>query len=87
MCALQLDEYITFLETHCQQTFDHDRLAEVGRLSMAGQRLWQQVLDTNGPSTGAHECLRCLFSTWPLIVTPCAATQTVVDYLRSFSTR
>jgi benzoyl-CoA reductase/2-hydroxyglutaryl-CoA dehydratase subunit BcrC/BadD/HgdB len=42
----QIDEYILFLEKVCQQRFDHDRMKEVGRLSVKGQTLWQAVLDT-----------------------------------------
>ncbi len=42
----QFDEYIQFLETACGKKFDYDRLKEVGRLSVQGQRLWQSVLDT-----------------------------------------
>ena len=42
----QLDEYLAFLETNCGKKIDQDRLAEVGRRSMEGQRLWQAVLDT-----------------------------------------
>ncbi|MBN1664637.1 MAG: 2-hydroxyacyl-CoA dehydratase [Deltaproteobacteria bacterium] len=42
----QIGEYIAFLEHECGKKFDYDRLEEVGRLSVAGQRLWQDVLDT-----------------------------------------
>ena len=42
----QLDEYIEFLERICGRPFDFDRSMEVGRLSLEGQRLWQEVLDT-----------------------------------------
>lgn len=42
----QLDEYIEFIEKVCGRRFDYERLAEVGKLSLEGQRLWQAVLDT-----------------------------------------
>ncbi len=41
----QIDEYIGFLEGVCKKKFDFDRSMEVGRLSLKGQRLWQDVLD------------------------------------------
>jgi len=48
----QILEYIAFLEAVTKEKFDYDRMAEVGRLSIEGQRLWQAVLDTamNKPS-------------------------------------
>ncbi|HQP30742.1 MAG TPA: 2-hydroxyacyl-CoA dehydratase family protein [Deltaproteobacteria bacterium] len=42
----QTMEYITFLEQACGKPFDLDRMMEVGRLSLQGQRLWQDILDT-----------------------------------------
>lgn len=42
----QIDEYVLFLETVCKRPFDHDRMKEVGKLSVKGQTLWQAVLDT-----------------------------------------
>ena len=42
----QIHEYLAFLEQACGKKFDHDRMKEVGRLSLEGQRLWQEVLDT-----------------------------------------
>ncbi len=42
----QFDEYAQFLETACGKPFDYDRLQEVGKCSLEGQRLWQAVLDT-----------------------------------------
>jgi benzoyl-CoA reductase/2-hydroxyglutaryl-CoA dehydratase subunit BcrC/BadD/HgdB len=74
----QLDEYIAFLETHCGRPFDHDRLAEVGRLSMEGQRLWQQVLDTTVNRPAPMSAFDAFFHL-ALIVT-LRGTQTVVDY-------
>lgn len=48
----QSEEYVQFLEGIMGRKIDHDRMQEVGRLSLAGQRLWQRVLDTaiNKPS-------------------------------------
>ena len=74
----QLDEYIAFLETHCGRRFDYDRFAEVGRLSMAGQRLWQQVLDTTVNRPAPMSAFDAFFHL-ALIVT-LRGTQTVVDY-------
>ncbi|MCE5263265.1 MAG: 2-hydroxyacyl-CoA dehydratase [Deltaproteobacteria bacterium] len=42
----QIEEYLVFLEAACGKRLDRDRLQEVGRLSVEGQRLWQAVLDT-----------------------------------------
>ena len=42
----QIEEYIVFLEEACGKKIDHDRMKEVGKLSVEGQRLWQEVLDT-----------------------------------------
>jgi bcr-type benzoyl-CoA reductase subunit B len=42
----QIEEYIVFLEEVCKKKMDHDRMMEVGKLSVEGQRLWQAVLDT-----------------------------------------
>ena len=75
---IQLDEYLAFLETHCQRSFDHDRLAEVGRLSIAGQRRWQQVLDTTVHRPAPMSAFDAFFHL-ALIVT-LRGTQTAVDY-------
>jgi benzoyl-CoA reductase/2-hydroxyglutaryl-CoA dehydratase subunit BcrC/BadD/HgdB len=42
----QLDEYVLFLESVCGKKMDHTRMETVGKLSLAGQKLWQAVLDT-----------------------------------------
>lgn len=42
----QIDEYIAFLETQTGRSFDHDRMKEVGLLSIQAQELWQKVLNT-----------------------------------------
>jgi len=41
----QLDDYITFLEGVASKKMDWAKFAEVGRLSLQAQRLWQEVLD------------------------------------------
>ncbi|MCD4744202.1 MAG: 2-hydroxyacyl-CoA dehydratase [Desulfobacteraceae bacterium] len=48
----QIDEYIAFLEKVTKKSFDHDKMAEVGKISYQGQLLWQKVLNTtaNRPS-------------------------------------
>ncbi len=74
----QLEEYLLFLETHCSQKMDYDRLADVGRLSIAGQRLWQQVLDTAACRPAPMSAFDAFFHL-SLIVT-LRGTQTVVDY-------
>ncbi|MFP4194305.1 MAG: 2-hydroxyacyl-CoA dehydratase subunit D [Desulfobacterales bacterium] len=42
----QIHEYVGFLEGCCGRKMDYDRMEEVGRLSIEGTRLWQEVLDT-----------------------------------------
>ncbi|MFA5906458.1 MAG: 2-hydroxyacyl-CoA dehydratase [Desulfobacula sp.] len=42
----QVDEYIAFLENMTQKKLDRDKMNEVGKLSLEGQRLWQKVLNT-----------------------------------------
>lgn len=48
----QIDEYIVFLETQTQKKFNHDKIKEIGKLSIQAQQLWQKVLNTcvNKPS-------------------------------------
>jgi len=74
----QLDEYILFLETACGKKCDMDRLQAVGRLSMAGQRLWQAVLDTTMNKPAPMSAFDAFFHL-ALIVT-LRGTQTVIDY-------
>lgn len=76
----QILEYIEFLEKGCNRKFDYDRMKEVGKLSLEGQRLWQAVLDTavNRPSPlSAFDA----FFHLALIVTLRGTAQTV-DYYR-----
>lgn len=74
----QLNEYIEFLEGVCGKKFDFDRSMEVGRLSIEGQRLWQQVLDTAAHRPAPMSAFDAFFFL-ALIVT-LRGTQTVVDF-------
>ncbi|RPJ10064.1 MAG: 2-hydroxyacyl-CoA dehydratase, partial [Desulfobacteraceae bacterium] len=74
----QVDEYIRFLETVCGKRCDFDRMAEVGKLSVTGQRLWQEVLDTAAHKPAPLSAFDAFFHL-ALIVT-LRGTQTVIDY-------
>jgi len=74
----QILEYISFLEEHCGKKFDYDRATEVGKLSVAGQRLWQAVLDTAMNKPAPMSAFDAFFHL-ALIVT-LRGTQIVVDY-------
>ncbi len=74
----QLDEYIAFLETAAGRRFDYDRLKEVGRLSIQGQRLWQAVLDTAAHKPAPLSAFDAFFHL-ALIVTLRGQQQTI-DY-------
>jgi bcr-type benzoyl-CoA reductase subunit B len=74
----QIDEYIAFLEQVCATKFDYDRMQDVGRLSIKGQRLWQAVLETTVHKPAPMSAFDAFFHL-ALIVT-LRGTQTVVDY-------
>jgi bcr-type benzoyl-CoA reductase subunit B len=74
----QLDEYIVFLEKACGSKMDHDRMKEVGRLSLEGQRLWQAVLDTTTHSPAPMSAFDAFYHL-ALIVT-LRGTREVIDY-------
>jgi len=74
----QVDEYIQFLEMVCGKKCDFDRMAEVGKLSVRGQRLWQEVLDTAAYKPAPLSAFDAFFHL-ALIVT-LRGTQTVIDY-------
>jgi benzoyl-CoA reductase/2-hydroxyglutaryl-CoA dehydratase subunit BcrC/BadD/HgdB len=74
----QIREYIIFLETHCGKPLDSDRMAEVGRLSIQGQRLWQAVLDTATHHPAPMSAFDAFFHL-ALIVT-LRGTRIAVDY-------
>jgi benzoyl-CoA reductase/2-hydroxyglutaryl-CoA dehydratase subunit BcrC/BadD/HgdB len=74
----QISEYLDFLEEVCGKPFDHDRMKEVGALSVQGQRLWQEVLDTTLHRPAPMTCFDAFFHL-ALIVT-LRGKQEVVDY-------
>jgi benzoyl-CoA reductase/2-hydroxyglutaryl-CoA dehydratase subunit BcrC/BadD/HgdB len=74
----QVVEYIEFIEGVCAKKIDRDRMDEVGRLSLQGQRLWQSVLDTPAHKPAPMSAFDAFFHL-ALIVT-LRGTQTVVDY-------
>ncbi len=74
----QIEEYIKFLEEVCGKKFDVDKMKEVGRLSLQGQRLWQEVLDTAMNKPAPMSAFDAFFHL-ALIVT-LRGTQTAVDY-------
>jgi bcr-type benzoyl-CoA reductase subunit B len=74
----QIEEYILFLETVCKKRMDHDRMKEVGKLSVEGQRLWQAVLDTAMNKPAPLSAFDAFFHL-ALIVT-LRGTKQVVDY-------
>lgn len=74
----QIDEYLHFLEEHCGKKFDYDRMKEVGRLSVTGQRLWQAVLDTTMHKPAPMSAFDAFFHL-ALIVT-LRGTQQAIDY-------
>jgi benzoyl-CoA reductase/2-hydroxyglutaryl-CoA dehydratase subunit BcrC/BadD/HgdB len=77
----QLTEYIEFLEKVCSKKADADRLAEVGRLALEGQRLWQAVLDTTTHRPSPMSAFDAFFHL-ALIVT-LRGTQIAIDYYKA----
>jgi benzoyl-CoA reductase/2-hydroxyglutaryl-CoA dehydratase subunit BcrC/BadD/HgdB len=77
----QIGEYIEFLEMACGRKADDDRMAEVGRLAIECQRLWQAVLDTTTHRPAPMSAFDAFFHL-ALIVT-LRGTQTAVDYYRA----
>ena len=76
----QMEEYILFLEQVCGKKLDRDKMADVGRLSIEGQRLWQAVLDTTVHKPAPMSAFDAFFHL-ALIVT-LRGTQTVIDYYK-----
>ncbi|MBU4120784.1 MAG: 2-hydroxyacyl-CoA dehydratase family protein [Proteobacteria bacterium] len=76
----QITEYIAFLENICKKKFDYDRIMKVGKLSLEGQRLWQEVLDTAMNRPAPLSAFDAFFHL-ALIVT-LRGTQQTVDYYR-----
>ena len=77
----QVDEYTDFIGNVSKKKFDHDRMKEVGRLSVEGQNLWQEVLDTAMNRPSPMTCFDAFFHL-ALIVT-LRGTQIAVDYYKS----
>jgi bcr-type benzoyl-CoA reductase subunit B len=76
----QIGEYLEFLEQICGQKVDNGRMAEVGRLAIEGQRLWQAVLDTTAHRPSPMSAFDAFFHL-ALIVT-LRGTQITVDYYK-----
>jgi bcr-type benzoyl-CoA reductase subunit B len=74
----QITEYVEFLEKVCGKKADDDRMAEVGRLAIEGQRLWQAVLDTTTHRPSPMSAFDAFFHL-ALIVT-LRGTQVTIDY-------
>ncbi|MCG8620322.1 MAG: 2-hydroxyacyl-CoA dehydratase [Desulfobacterales bacterium] len=74
----QMDEYIEFLEEHTGRAFDMEKLGEVGKRSLAGQKLWQKVLNTTANKPSPMSAFDAFFFL-ALIVT-LRGTQTAVDF-------
>jgi len=74
----QITEYVEFLEKVCGKKADSDRMAEVGRLAIEGQRLWQAVLDTTTHRPSPMSAFDAFFHL-ALIVT-LRGTQVTIDY-------
>jgi len=77
----QIKDFITLLEKICGKPFDYDRMKEVGRLSVQGQRLWQEILDTTMNRPAPMTCFDAFFHL-AMIVT-LRGTQIAVDYYES----
>ncbi len=76
----QSEEYVVFLEEACGRKLNHDRMMEVGHLSMEGQRTWQEVLDTAMNKPSPLTAFDAFFHL-ALIVT-LRGTQQAVDYYK-----
>jgi bcr-type benzoyl-CoA reductase subunit B len=76
----QINGYITFLEQASGKKLDFDRMQEVGRLSVEGQRLWQAVLDTAINRPAPLSAFDAFFHL-ALIVT-LRGTKQAIDYYR-----
>ncbi len=76
----QILEYIAFLEKVCGKKMDMERMEETGRLSLEGQRLWQEVLDTTTHSPSPMSAFDAFFHL-ALIVT-LRGQQQVIDYYK-----
>ena len=77
----QISEYVEFLEKVCGKKADSDRMAEVGRLAIEGQHLWQAVLDTTTHRPSPMSAFDAFFHL-ALIVT-LRGTQVAIDYYKA----
>ena len=77
----QISEYVQFLERVCGKKSDRDRLTEVGRMAIEGQRLWQAVLDTTTHRPSPMSAFDAFFHL-ALIVT-LRGTQVTIDYYKA----
>ena len=80
----QLDEYISFLEKITGRAFNREKLAQVGKLSLEGQKLWQKVLNTTTHKPSPLSAFDAFFFL-ALIVT-LRGTQTAVDFYQELLT-
>lgn len=74
----QMEDYIIFLEEVCGIKMDHDKMNDVGKLSIQSMKLWQDVLDTTMHKPAPMSAFDAFFHL-ALIVT-LRGTQIVVDY-------
>jgi bcr-type benzoyl-CoA reductase subunit B len=63
----QMEEYIRFLEEQCGRKMDMDRLKEVGKLSMEGVGLWNEVLSTCERRPSPMSCFDAFFFLAPIV--------------------
>jgi benzoyl-CoA reductase/2-hydroxyglutaryl-CoA dehydratase subunit BcrC/BadD/HgdB len=76
----QILDYIQFLEKVCGKKMDREKMEETGRLSMEGQKLWQEVLDTTTHRPSPMSAFDAFFHL-ALIVT-LRGKQVVIDYYK-----
>ncbi|MCF6246670.1 MAG: 2-hydroxyacyl-CoA dehydratase [Desulfobacula sp.] len=79
----QIDEYILFLEQMTKRKFDHEKLMQVGRLSIEGQLLWQKVLNTTRHKPSPMSAFDAFFFL-ALIVT-LRGTRVAVDFYKELN--
>jgi benzoyl-CoA reductase/2-hydroxyglutaryl-CoA dehydratase subunit BcrC/BadD/HgdB len=76
----QIYDFIKFLEEATGKKMDFDRMNQVGKLSLEGQRLWQKVLNTTTNRPAPMTAFDAFFHL-ALIVT-LRGTETVVTYYK-----
>lgn len=75
----QMIEYVQFLENATGRKMDWDRMKDVGKLSVEGQQLWQEVLDTTISRPSPMTAFDAFFFL-ALIVTLRGTSQTIDFY-------